>query len=81
MGKLKQSAEQTHELTESEYNMLKLMNEALRYNVAGNKIISGFIYYISSSRLGYKDGQDLQFELDFDKDDRLLKITEVTQAK
>ena len=77
MGKIKQATDQTHELTEQEYNILKLMNEALRYNVAGNKIISGFLYYICVSRLGYEDGADLQFEIDFEKDDRELKITPV----
>lgn len=78
MGKIKQANDKTHELTEQEYNMLKLMNEALRYNVAGSKIISGFIYYICSSRLGYEDGANLQFEIDFDKEDKLLKVTPVT---
>lgn len=77
MGKIKQSKDKAHELTEQEYNMLKLMNEALRYNVAGNKITSGFIYYICTSRLGYEAGVDLQFELDFDKDDKILHVTPV----
>lgn len=78
MGKAKAAAKtntQTHELSESEYNMLKLMNVALQYNVAGQKIISGFIYYVCNSRFGYEDGVNLQFEIDFDKDDKQLLVT------
>lgn len=68
---------QEHELTEQEYNMLKVMNVALQYNTAGQKLISGFIYYVCNSRLGYGDDVNLQFEIDFDKDDRILKVSEL----
>lgn len=75
MGKAKTDESQVFTLTEQEYNMLKVMNLALQYNTAGQKIISGFLYYVCNSRFDYVDGVNLQFELDFEKDDRELKVT------
>jgi hypothetical protein len=62
-------------LTEQEYNMLKVMNISLQYNTVGQKIISGFIYYICNTKYGYGEHLNLQFEVDFDKDDRELKVS------
>lgn len=46
----------------------------LTYHTHGTKIVSGFLYYVSTTRLGYKNGVNLQFEIDLDKDDNLLTI-------
>lgn len=63
-----------HELTSQEYNYIKLLNLTLTYHTMGNKIMSGFLYYISSTRLGYKEGTNLQYEIDFEKDDGMLTV-------
>jgi hypothetical protein len=81
MGNLKDEAisketedVQEHKLTDSEMNYLRLLNVALQFHTMGQKILSGFLYYIATNRLGYKDGVNLQFELDFDKEEGLLLI-------
>lgn len=79
MGDLKDQAIETedvrtHELLDSEMNYLKLLNLALQFHTMGQKILSGFMYYIAVTRLGYKDGSNLQFEIDLNKDDNLLTI-------
>lgn len=81
MGKLKDEATknenediQQHKLTDGEMNFLRLLNLSLQYHTLGQKIMSGFLYYVCTNRLGYKDGMNLQFELDFDKDDNMLAV-------
>jgi hypothetical protein len=81
MGQLKDEAIknetediQQHKLTDAEMNYVRLLNIALQYHTLGQKILSGFLYYVCTTRLGYKDGVNLQFELDFDKQDNLLTI-------
>lgn len=81
MGKLKDEATasptediQQHKLTDGEMNYLRLLNIALQYHTMGQKIMSGFLYYLCTQRLGYKDGTNLQFELDFDKQDNILTV-------
>lgn len=81
MGKLKDEATATatediqqHKLTDSEMNYLRLLNIALQYHTMGQKIMSGFLYYVCTQRLGYTDGTNLQFEIDFDKQDNMLTI-------
>jgi hypothetical protein len=81
MGKLKDEATtnatedvQTHKLTDGEMNYLRLLNIALQYHTMGQKIMSGFLYYVCTQRLGYTDGTNLQFELDFDKQDNILTV-------
>lgn len=64
----------SHELTDAEYSYLNLLKLALQYNTLAQKIMSGFLYYVSTTRLGYPNGTDLQFELDFDKDDKMLTV-------
>jgi hypothetical protein len=64
----------THELTEQEITYLRLLNLTLQYHTHGAKIMSGFLYYVSTNRLGYPNGTDLQFEIDLDKDDKLLTV-------
>jgi hypothetical protein len=81
MGKLKDEATtnatedvQQHKLTDGEMNYLRLLNIALQYHTMGQKIMSGFLYYVCTNRLGYKDGTNLQFEVDFDKTDNLVTV-------
>ena len=44
---------QTHSLTDQEITYLRLLNLTLQYHTYGQKIMSGFLYYIKyeSSRL------------------------------
>lgn len=81
MGKLKSEALETntediqqHKLTDSEVNYLRLLNMTLQYHTMGQKILSGFLYYVCTNRLGYKDGVNLQFEFDFGKEDNTLTV-------
>jgi hypothetical protein len=81
MGKLKDEATatptediQTHVLTNSEMSYLRLLNLSLQYHTMGQKIMSGFIYYICTHRLGYKEGVNLAFELDFESQENVLTV-------
>lgn len=81
MGNLKDEAINTgnediqqHKLTDAEMNYLRLLNIALQFHTMGQKILSGFLYYVCTQRLDYKPGVNLQFELDFDKQDNMLTV-------
>lgn len=81
MGKLKEEAKkgnnedvQLHQLNEGEGSYLRLLNIALQYHTLGQKIMSGFLYYVCTNRLGYTNGTNLQFEFDFDKKDNMLTV-------
>jgi hypothetical protein len=63
-----------HELTDQEYNYIKMLNLTLQYHTFSTKLMTGFLYYVCTTRLGYKNGVDLQFELDFAKDDKQLTV-------
>lgn len=79
MGNLKEETfnnedVQTHTLTEPEWAYLRLLNMALQFHTLGQRILSGFLYYIATTRLGYKEGSNLQFETDVNTDDRKVTI-------
>jgi len=81
MGNLKQQALKkdnedvtTHVLTEQEITYLRLLNLTLQYHTYGQKIMSGFLYYISTNRLGYPHDTNLLFEIDLEKDDKILTV-------
>lgn len=79
MGNLKDEATksqniQQHELAAPEVNYLRLLNIALQYHTMGQRIMSGFLYYVATNRLGYKDGENLKFEFDFQKEDGILTV-------
>jgi hypothetical protein len=81
MGSLKEEALNTtnediqqHKLTDSEMGYLRLLNVALQFHTLGQKIVSGFLYYVCIQRLGYKDGVNLQFEIDLNKQDSMLTV-------
>lgn len=81
MGKLKDEATnntsedlQQHKLTDGEMNYLRLLNLSLQYHTLGQKIMSGFLYYVCTQRLGYAEGVNLQFEIDFEKPEGILIV-------
>lgn len=79
MGKIKHSEKngKTHILSEREINYLKILNISLQYHVWKDKIISGFLYFICTTRFGYKENENLIFEIDLDSDKSELKVKEV----
>jgi len=79
MGKIKESndAQKTHKLTEREFNYLKLLTSALTFHTLKDRLISGYLYYVCSSRFGYSETVNLLFEIDLDSDNAELKVTEV----
>lgn len=81
MGKLKAKKLDTNnenirtvELTLQEFNYVFMLNKTLTFHTYGQKIISGFLYYVASNRLGYTKDASLKFELDLEKDDHMLTI-------
>lgn len=81
MGSLKDQASEVaaedirqHKLEDSEVSYLRLLNLALQYHTMGQKMMSGFLYYVASHRLGYKQGVNLQFEFDFNSDSNILMV-------
>lgn len=78
MAKIKRSsADNAHQLTEREFNYIKILNLALQYSVLKDKAISGFLYYICHSRFGYRDDDNLIFEIDLENDAMELKVKKV----
>ena len=79
MGKIKHSEKngKTHVLTEREFNYLKILNASLQFNTWKDKIISGFLYYVCTNRFGYKEDQNLIFEIDLDSDKAELKVKDI----
>lgn len=86
MGKLKDEATKTdsediqsHKLTDSEANYLRLLNLSLQYHTLSGKIMSGYLYYVCTQRLGYKSGINLQFEFNFDTPENVLIVKMLPQ--
>jgi hypothetical protein len=77
MGKAKQNDAKTYDLTEQEWNYIKILSTCLVYHILKDKIISGFLYHVAQARFGYKPDTNLQFEIDLDKEERQIKITEL----
>lgn len=78
MGSVKKQASNssTHALTDAEFNYIMNIQTAKQHIVDEyNRVISAFMKYVSSSRLGYDPEATLQFELDFSDDKHILKIT------
>lgn len=83
MGSIKrnQGTEQTHELTEAEFNYIMNVNQAKQNIVEEyNRVISAFMKYVTTSRLGYNADTDLQFELDFADKKHNLKVTKLPDS-
>ena len=77
MGKIKNSENGKHKLTEREFNYLKLLNSALTFHTLKDRLISGYLYYICNSRFGYGENINLLFEIDLDSDEMELIVKEV----
>lgn len=79
MGKIKHSQKngKIHVLTEREINYLKILNYALITSTFKDKCISGFLYYVCTSRFGYKEDQSLIFEIDLDDNKNELIVKEI----
>lgn len=78
MGKIKQANNyKSHILTEREFNYLQILNNGLTFHTWKDKIMSGFLYYVCTNRLGYKEDVNLIFEMDFEDDKHELKIRNV----
>lgn len=81
MGNLKDKAletsedDQEHQLTDKEFNYVKLLNAVLQYNTLKQQIMSGFLQYVATTRLGYPDDANLRFELDLDSDSKILRLS------
>lgn len=70
-------------LTDYEFRYLKDMNNCLMFHTLRNQLISNFLTYVASTRLGYQslpDDKALQYELDLRGEDHTIKITEVPKA-
>lgn len=81
MGQLKDEAMkagsediQERKLEDAEANYLKMLNVSLQFHVHAQKIMSGFLYYVATHRLGYKKGVNLAFQFDFDDPENILTI-------
>lgn len=82
MGSIKRKLQEQEEgepdvfhLTEEEFGYLVGLNFS-RNNIINEfaRVMSGFLYYVSTFRLGYDGKTDLKFEVDFDNDKRELKV-------
>lgn len=74
MGKVKNNEAKKYVLTEEEFNYLKTLAICLTYNIAKDKLISGFLYFIAQLRFGFDKDIDLAFKIDLDGTDRELSI-------
>jgi hypothetical protein len=79
MGKIKHSQKngKTHILTEREVAYVKILNYALMTSTFKDKCISGYFYYVCTSRFGYTEDQSLIFEIDLDSDKNELLVKEI----
>lgn len=70
--------ETPYTLTEAEFNYVMNVQTA-KQNIVDeyNRVISAFLKYVASSRLGYSPDEDLQFELDFSDSKHELKVTRI----
>jgi hypothetical protein len=72
--------EKTFTLTEYEHKYLQDMQNVLLFHTLRSNLISGFLTYIATTRLGYtelREGYALQYELDIKSEDRMLTVKEV----
>lgn len=77
MGKAKNNDAKTFQLSEQEFNHLKILRTSLAFHTLKDQIMSGFLYSIANGRLEFAPDVDLQFEIDLDNDSRELKITKL----
>lgn len=68
----------SHELTSQEINLLKVINNVMVFNMHQQKVMSGFMYYIATNRLGYTPETNLLFEIYLQDESNILKVTVVS---
>lgn len=78
MARIKDKDFKDFTLTEAEFEYIKAAHVARNrvYEEQG-RVLSSFLYYVAGSRLGYKTGQNLEFQVDFEDNKRTLKIKEL----
>lgn len=66
---------QLFKLNEDEAAHLRLLNLGLQFHTLAQKIMSGYLYYVCTNRLGYEKGVNLSFRFDFSQDNNMLEVT------
>ena len=72
------------ELSTYEFQYLKDMNNVLMFHTLRSNLISGFLTYIATTRLGYtsiREGYALQYEVDTKGNDHTLIVREVKKPE
>jgi hypothetical protein len=88
MGKLKNKQSNDGKqftLTQNEYDFVGQV-QALRQAMASvyteqGRLAGLFLNSVAKSRLGYKEDASLEFEIDFEKNNKVLVIREITTDK
>jgi hypothetical protein len=78
--KKNEGEDKTFTLTDYEFKYIRDLNQALALHTLRGQIISGFLTYVATTRLGYssiRDGYMLQYEVDPSKEDHTLIVREV----
>lgn len=75
MGKIKANEPKKFTLTDKEFEYVKTLATLMTYTTGRDQMVSGILHLIASLRLGYKEDQDLQFEVDLQSDSHELTIT------
>ena len=71
---------QEYQLNDYETQFIKELDTLLLYHIYRHRIITTLLTYIASTRLGHarvKEGFDLQFGIDSDKEPYKLRVKEV----
>lgn len=65
-----------YKLNDDELEYLMAVNElANRHARENTQAIGAFLKFVCTTRLGYDAQENLQFEIDFDSDNKKLKVT------
>jgi len=78
MSKIKDNKVKEYTLDKEDLEAIVTLNDlrTTRFNQDG-QVIGSFIKLICSTKLGYKPTDNLQFEIDFGSEDKILKVTMV----
>lgn len=71
-------------LTNYEFKYIRDLNQALTFHTLRGQIISGYLTYVATTRLGYtqiREGYMLQYEVDPTKEDQTLIVREIPVPK
>ena len=81
---LKPDENKKFELTSYEFSYLKDMQNVLLFHTLRSNLISGFLTYVATTRLGYttiREGYALQYEVDLKVNDHTLIVREVKKPQ